>query len=199
MKTKALLFALLAMALVACDNTNKNDNKVTPEPVEQTVDALGTLITADGVGSLTIDSEIPDSIPGYDIIPIIVVLEEDIEDLELHVIKGEQVVLVIHPAYVEETDEPSDYIGGLTILSDQLATADGIRVGSSIQDVLKKEGVKVLFDEQVFHVIDKGIDYILYAENYDGELPEVPFDIMAEVEHPTFKPDAKVNEIVVGY
>lgn len=199
MKTKALLIALLAMALVACDNTNKKENKVTPEPVEQTVDALGTLITADGVGSLTIESEIPDSIPGYDLVPIIVVLEEDMEDLELHVIKGEQAVLIIHPSYVEETDEPSDYIGGLTILSDQFATADGIRVGSSIQDVLKKEGVKVLFDEQVFHVIDKGIDYILYAENYEGELPAVPFDIMAEVEHPTFKADAKVNEIVVGY
>ena len=199
MKTKALLIALLAIELVACDNTNKKDNKVTPEPVEQTADALGTLITADGVGILTLDAEIPDTIPGYEIAPVIVVYEEDIEDIELHVIKDGQVVLMIHPAYVEETDEQSNYIGGLTILSDQFATADGIRVGSSIQDVLKKEGVKVLFDEQMFHVIDKGIDYIPFAENYEGELPEVPFDIMAEVEHPTFKADAKVNEIVVGY
>lgn len=199
MKLKALLIALLAMTMAACDSTNTKENNGASQPNEQTADALGTLITADGVGSLTIESEIPDTIPGYDIVPINVVYEEDIEDIEYHVIKGEQVVLMIHPAYVDETDEPSNFIGGLTILSDQFATADGIRVGSSIQDVLKKEGVKVLFDEQVFHVIDKGMDYIVFAENYEGELPAVPFDIMAEVEHPSFKPDAKVNEIVVGY
>lgn len=198
MKTKALLIALLAMALVACNNTPKENNEPT-EPKEQTVDALGTLITADGLVSLKKGTELPDTIPGYEITPVIVTYEEDMEELELHVIKDGKTVVILHPGFIEETDEPDDIIGAMTIVSDQFATADGIHVGSSVQDLLKKDGVKVFFDETKFHVTLNGIDYILFAEDYEGELPAVPFDIMAEVEHPTFKADAKVREIFLGY
>lgn len=198
MKTKALLIALLAMAMVACNNNPKENNEPV-EPKEQTVDALGTLITADGLASLQKGMELPDTIPGYEVTPVIVTYEEDMEELELHVIKGGKTVVILHPGFIEETDEPDDIIGAMTIVSDQFATADGIHVGSSVQDLLKKEGVKVFFDETKFHVIHNGIDYILFAEDYEGELPAVPFDIMAEVEHPTFKTDAKVREIFLGY
>ena len=190
------------MAIVACNNTNtstpKEDNKVT-KPTEQTFDALGTLITTDGLQSLKKGMELPDTIPGYEVTPVIVTYEEDMEELELHVIKDGKIVVILHPGFIEETDEPDDIIGAMTIVSDQFATTDGFRVGSNVQDLLKKDGVKVLFDETKFHVTLDGIDYILFAEDYEGELPAVPFDVMAEVEHPTFKADAKVREIFLGY
>ncbi len=194
MKTKALLIALLALALVACNNTPEPT-----EPKEQTVDALGTLITADGLEHLKKGAELPDTIPGYEVTPVIVTYEEDMEELELHVVKDGKAVVILHPGFIEETDEPDDIIGAMTIVSDQFATAEGIRVGSSVQELLKKDGVKVFFDETAFHVTYNGIDYILFAEDYEGELPAVPFDVMAEVENPTFKADAKVREIFIGY
>lgn len=201
MKIKALLIAFLAMALMACNNTHSpkedNDAPIVTEPALD--DVIGTLITPDGLEHLELFEMIPDTIPGYDIVPVIVVYEEGIEGLELHVMKDGETLVVMHPEYDEDTDEPSDVLGGITVVSDKFATADGIHVGSSIQDVLKREGVTTLFDEQNFYVIDQGIDYVLNAEDYEGELPAVPFDIMAEVKDPTFKADAKIRKIQVYY
>lgn len=202
MKTKALLFAMLVMALAACNNGNapkKEDDTVTVATEQTLDDVLGTLITTDGLKHLELFKMIPDTIPGCDIVPITKVYEEGIEDIELHIIKDGETLVVMHPAYDDETYEPSDILGGITVMSDKFATADNIHVGTSIQDVLKKEGVTVMFDEQNFYVIDQGIDYVLDAEDYEGELPVVPFDIMSEVKNPTFKADAKVRQIQVYY
>ena len=52
-----------------------------------------------------------------------------------------------------------------------------------------------LKDDKIFRINDGNITYFVNSDAYDGPLPEVPFDIPAPVENPTFKPDAKVSAI----
>jgi hypothetical protein len=82
------------------------------------------------------------------------------------------------------------------VVSDQF-THNGIGVGSNVNDILKANpNLEVTFyDDQYFRINDGGITYLISSEAYDGPLPEVPFDIPAPVENPTFKPDAKVSSI----
>lgn len=198
MKTKALLIALMAVALAACNNTpqpSENgdmDNTI----VENTVSQLIT-ITPEGIGDLMIGATIPESIPGYEINPTTIVYEEDIEDLEYQVFKDGEPVLSLFPTYEDESDVPSDKIRSISIYSGQYVTPDQFHVGTSIQDILKKEGVKTYFDKEDFFVYDNGILYLVSPEDYDGELPEVQFDIPVEIEQPTFKADAQVKEIQI--
>ena len=100
------------------------------------------------------------------------------------------------PAYIDETDAQSNEIGGIMVVSDQF-THNGIGVGSNVNDILKANpDLEVTFyDDQYFRIYDGGITYLISSEAYDGLLPEVPFDIPAPVENPTFKPDAKVSSI----
>ena len=178
MKTKALLIALMAVALAAGNNTPQ--------------------ITPKGIGDLLIGTTIPDSIPGFEIVPTTVVYEEGIEDLEYQIVKDGETVLALFPTYEDESDVPSDKIRSISIYSDQYVTPDQFHVGTNIQDILKKEGVKTYFDGEDFMVYDNGILYILFLEDYDGELPEVSFDIPVEIEQPTFKADAQVREIQIN-
>ena len=198
MKTKALLIALMAVALAACNNTPQpNENKVADNTiVENTVSQL-LAITPEGIGDLVIGATIPESIPDYEINPTTVVYEEDIEDLEYQVLKDGELVLALFPTYEDESDVPSDKIRSISVYSDQYVTPDQFRVGTSIQDILQKESVKTYFDGEDFLVYDNGILYLLFPEDYDGELPEVPFDIPVEIEQPTFKADAQVREIQI--
>ena len=188
----------MAVALAACNNTPQpNENKVADNTiVENTVSQL-LAITPEGIGDLVIGATIPESIPDYEINPTTVVYEEDIEDLEYQVLKDGELVLALFPTYEDESDVPSDKIRSISIYSDQYVTPDQFHVGTSIQDILQKEGVKTYFDGEDFLVYDNGILYLLFSEDYDGELPEVPFDIPVEVEQPTFKADAQVREIQI--
>lgn len=198
MKTKALLIALMAVALAACNNTpQQNENEgVDNTIVENTVSQL-IAITPEGIGDLVIGATIPESIPGFEIVPTTIVYEEDIEDLEYQILKDGEPVLALFPTYEEESDVPSDNIRCIAVYSEQYVTPDQFHVGTSIQDIMKKEGVKAYFDGEDFLVYDNGILYILDPEDYDGELPEVPFDIPVEIEQPTFKADALVREIQI--
>ena len=198
MKTKALLIALMAVALAACNNTPQpNENEVADNTVIENTNSQLFTIMPEGIGDLVIGATIPESIPGFEIIPTTIVYEEDIEDLEYQVLKDGEPVLALFPTYEDESDVPSDKIRSISVYSDQYVTPDQFHVGTSIQDILKKEGVKTYFDEEDFMVYDNGILYILDPEDFDGELPEVPFDIPVEVEHPTFKADAQVREIQI--
>ena len=198
MKTKALLIALLAVVLAACNNTPQpNENEGTNNTVvENTVSQL-LAITPEGIGDLVIGATIPESIPDYEINPTTIVYEEGIEDIEYQVLKDGEPVLVLFPTYEDESDVPSDKIRSISVYSDQYVTPDQFHVGTNVQEILKKEGVKTYFDGEDFLVYDNGILYILFSEDYDGELPEVPFDIPVEVEQPTFKADAQVREIQI--
>ena len=198
MKTKALLIALMAVALAACNNTPQpNENEGADTTVVESIDSQLIAITPEGIGDLVIGATIPESIPGFEIVPTTIVYEEGIEDLQYQVIKDGEPVLALFPTYEEESDVPSDNIRCIAIYSEQYVTPDQFHVGTNVQDILKKEGVKTYFDGEDFLVYDNGILYILDPENYDGELPEVPFDIPAEVEQPTFKADAQVREIQI--
>ena len=198
MKTKALLIALMAVALAACNNTPQpNENEGVGNTVVENTDSQLIAITPEGIGDLVIGATIPESIPGFEIVPTTIVYEEGIEDLQYQVIKDGEPVLALFPTYEEESDVPSDNIRCIAVYSEQYVTPDQFHVGTNVQDILKKEGVKTYFDGEDFLVYDNGILYILDPENYDGELPEVPFDIPAEVEQPTFKADAQVREIQI--
>lgn len=198
MKTKALLIALMAVALAACNNTPQpNENEGVDNTVVENTDSQLIAITPEGIGDLVIGATIPESIPGFEIVPTTIVYEEGIEDLQYQVIKDGEPVLALFPTYEEESDVPSDNIRCIAVYSEQYVTPDQFHVGTNVQDILKKEGVKTYFDGEDFLVYDNGILYILDPENYDGELPEVPFDIPAEVEQPTFKADAQVREIQI--
>ena len=198
MKTKALLIALMAVALAACNNTPQpNENKVADNTiVENTVSQLFA-ITPEGIGDLMIGATIPESIPDFEIVPTTVVYEEGIEDLEYQIVKDGEPVIALFPTYEDESDVPSDKIRSISVYSDQYVTPDQFHVGTNVQDILKKEGVKTYFDGEDFLVYDNGILYLLFPEDYDGELPEVPFDIPVEIEQPTFKADAQVREIQI--
>ena len=198
MKTKALLIALMAVALAACNNTPQpNENEVADNTVIENTNSQLFTIMPEGIGDLVIGATIPESIPGFEIIPTTIVYEEDIEDLEYQVLKDGEPVLALFPTYEDESDVPSDKIRSISIYSDQYVTPDQFHVGTSIQDILKKEGVKTYYDKEDFFVYDNGILYIVRPEDYDGELPEVPFDIPVEIEQPTFKADAQVKEIQI--
>jgi hypothetical protein len=202
MKTKTFIFALLAVAFAACNNTTQqtenegSDNIIVENTIQNTASQL-IAITPDGIGDLVIGSTIPDTIPDFEIVPTTIVYEEDIEDLEFHVLKDGKLVLVLFLTYEDESDVPSDKIRSISVYSDQYVTPDQFHVGSNIQDILKKEDVKTYFDGKDFLVYDNGILYIVFPEDYDGKLPEVPFDIPVEVEQPTFKVDALVREIQI--
>ena len=198
MKTKALLIALMAVALAACNNTPQpTENKVVDNTiVENTVSQLFA-ITPEGIGDLMIGATIPESIPDFEIVPTTVVYEEGIEDLEYQIVKDGEPVIALFPTYEDESDVPSDKIRSISVYSDQYVTPDQFHVGTNVQDILKKEGVKTYFDGEDFLVYDNGILYLLFPEDYDGELPEVPFDIPVEIEQPTFKADAQVREIQI--
>ena len=198
MKTKALLIALMAVALAACNNTPQpNENEGVDNTVVENTDSQLIAITPEGIGDLVIGATIPESIPGFEIVPTTVVYEEGIEDLQYQVIKDGEPVLALFPTYEEESDVPSDNIRCIAVYSEQYVTPDQFHVGTNIQDILTKEDVKTYFDGEDFFVYDNGILYLVFPEDYDGELPEVPFDIPAEVEQPTFKADAQVREIQI--
>lgn len=201
---KALFMALLAIGLLACNNTKTSKERSDiSSATEQTTDSLepdallGSIITADGLGSLKLGSKIPDTIPGYEIKPVTIIYEEDIEDLEFQVLKNGDKVLVIHPTYEDKSDVPSDRIRGITIYNDQYVTPDEFHVGSNVQDILKKQEVKTSFNEENFVLNDGGILYVLSPDDYEGALPEVLFDNPVEVEHPTFKINAQVRMIQI--
>ena len=192
----------MAFGLLACNNTTSSKgNDYAPASTAQITDAsetdalLGAIITADGIGSLILGTKIPDTIPGYDVIFVIYEVEEGMEDVIVEVNKEGRRVLQIHPGYVDETDAANDTIAGLIVTSDQFATADGIHVGSSVNDILKRQGATTYFNETRFYIKDNGLTYLFKLEDYEGMLPEVPFGIPVVVEQPIFKADAKVRAI----
>ena len=200
MKTKALFFAM-AVALAACNNGNPQDQKVTESDsttIEMTNDNLPQkdIITDDGLGEFQLGDAIPESHPDYDIKPVVSVDEEEMEEVTVEFSKDGEVQFIIFPAYIDETDAQSNEIGGIMVVSDQF-THNGIGVGSNVNDILKANpNLEVTFyDDQYFRINDGGITYLISSEAYDGPLPEVPFDIPAPVENPTFKPDAQVSSI----
>ena len=200
MKAKALFFAM-AVALAACNNGNPQDQKA-KEPESTAVQATNDnlpkqdLITDDGLGEFKIGVTIPGSHPDYQIKEVVTVDEMEFEEVTYEFSKNGEVQFIIYPAYLEETDAQSDKIGGIMVVSDQF-THKGIGVGSNVNDILKASpDLEVTFyDDQYFRIYDGGITYLISSEAYDGPLPEVPFDIPAPVENPTFKPDAKVSSI----
>ena len=201
MKTKALLFALLAVALAACNNGNPQDQKaVEPEStaIQATNDNLPKkdIITDDGLGEFQLGATIPESHPDYDIKAVVSVDEEEMEEVSFEFSKDGEVQFTIFPAYIDETDAQSNEIGDIMVVSDQF-THNGIGVGSNVNDILKANpNLEVTFyDDQYFRINDGGITYLISSEAYNGPLPDVPFDIPAPVENPTFKPDAKVSSI----
>ena len=201
---KALFIALMAFGLLACNNTTSSKgNDDAPASTAQITDAsetdalLGAIITADGIGSLILGTKIPDTIPGYDVIFVIYEVEEGMEDVIVNIEKDNKLILQIQPGYIDETDASNDTIAGILVISDQFATADGIHVGSSVQDILKKQGVTTYFNEKRLFIQDNGLTYTIKPEDYEGELPAVPFDTPVKVEQPTFKADAKVMAIGV--
>ena len=200
MKAKALFFAM-AVALAACNNSNPQDQKVT-EPESTAVQATNDnlpkkdIITNEGLGEFKIGATIPESHPDYDIKPVVSVDEEEMEEISVEFSKDGEVQFIIYPSYIDETDAQTNEIGGIMVVSDQF-THNGIGVGSNVNDILKANpDLKVTFyDDQFFRINDGGITYLISSEAYDGPLPDVPFDIPAPVENPTFKPDAKVSSI----
>ena len=201
MKTKALLFALLAVALAACNNGNPQDQKaIEPEStaIQATNDNLPKkdIITDDGLGEFQLGATIPESHPDYDIKPVVSVDEEEMEEVSVEFSKDGEVQFIIFPAYIDETDAQSNEIGDIMVVSDQF-THNGIGVGSNVNDILKANpNLEVTFyDDQYFRINDGGITYLISSDAYNGPLPDVPFDIPAPVENPTFKPDAKVSSI----
>ena len=200
MKTKALFFAM-AVTLAACNNGNPQDQKaIEPEStaIQATNDNLPKkdIITDEGLGEFKIGDAIPDSHPDYDIKAVVSVDEEEMEEVSVEFSKDGEVQFTIFPAYIDETDAQSNEIGDIMVVSDQF-THNGIGVGSNVNDILKANpDLEVTFyDDQYFRIYDGGITYLISSEAYDGLLPEVPFDIPAPVENPTFKPDAKVSSI----
>ena len=193
---RALFIVLLAMAFTACNNS-KAPVQEAQEPDTATMQTTNNdIITEEGLGDLKIGATIPDSYPDYDIEPVVSVIEDDMEEVSVEFSKDGVVQFIIYPAYIDETDAQSNEIGGIMVVSDQF-THNGIGVGSNVNDILKSNpDLKVTFDDdQFFRIYDGGIIYLISSEAYDGPLPEVPFDIPAPVENPTFKPDAKVSSI----
>jgi len=200
MKAKALFFAM-AVALAACNNGNPQDQKaVEPEStaIQATNDNLPKkdIITDDGLGEFQLGATIPESHPDYDIKAVVSVDEEEMEEVSFEFSKDGEVQFTIFPAYIDETDAQSNEIGDIMVVSDQF-THNGIGVGSNVNDILKSNpNLEVTFyDDQYFRINDGGITYLISSEAYNGPLPDVPFDIPAPVENPTFKPDAKVSSI----
>ena len=198
---RALFIVLLAMAFTACNNS-KAPVQEAQEPdsvaMQMTHDNLQNtdIITKEGLGEFMLGATIPDSHPDYDIKEVFSVYEEEFEEVSYEFSKDGEVLFIVFPAYIEETDAQSDKIGGIMVVTDQF-THNGIGVGSNVNDILKANpDLKVTFDDdQFFRINDGGVIYLISSEAYDGPLPEVPFDIPAPVENPTFKPDAKVSSI----
>ena len=198
---RALFIVLLAMAFTACNNSKAPVQKAQePDSVamQMTHDNLQNtdIITKEGLGEFMLGATIPDSHPDYDIKEVFSVYEEEFEEVSYEFSKDGEVLFIVFPAYIEETDAQSDKIGGIMVVTDQF-THNGIGVGSNVNDILKANpDLKVTFDDdQYFRIFDDGIIYLISGNDYDGPLPEVPFDIPAPVENPTFKPDAKVSSI----
>ena len=189
------------MAFTACNNS-KAPVQEAQEPdtvaMQMTHDNLQNtdIITEEGLGEFMLGATIPDSHPDYDIKEVFSVYEEEFEEVSYEFSKEGEVLFIVFPAYIEETDAQSDKIGGIMVVTDQF-THNGIGVGSNVNDILKANpDLKVTFDDdQFFRINDGGVIYLISSEAYDGPLPEVPFDIPAPVENPTFKPDAKVSSV----
>ena len=198
---RALFIVLLAMAFTACNNS-KAPVQEAQEPdtvaMQMTHDNLQNtdIITEEGLGEFMLGATIPDSHPDYDIKEVFSVYEEEFEEVSYEFSKDGEVLFIVFPAYIEETDAQSDKIGGIMVVTDQF-THNGIGVGSNVNDILKANpDLKVTFDDdQFFRINDGGVIYLISSEAYDGPLPEVPFDIPVSVENPTFKPDAKVSSV----
>ena len=191
----------MAVALAACNNGNPQDQKaIEPEStaIQATNDNLPKkdIITDDGLGEFQLGATIPESHPDYDIKAVVSVDEEEMEEVSFEFSKDGEVQFTIFPAYIDETDAQSNEIGDIMVVSDQF-THNGIGVGSNVNDILKANpNLEVTFyDDQYFRINDGGITYLISSEAYNGPLPDVPFDIPAPVENPTFKPDAKVSSI----
>ena len=192
----------MSLGLLSCNHTTSpKENADIFEAVDQVLNLMknnvfiGDTITADGLGSLKLGAKIPDTIPGYDVTVLIFEDEEEMENVIVEVTKDDKLIFQIQPGYVDETDAANDTIAGILVVSEQFATADGIRVGSNVQDILKKQGVATYFNEKRFFIKDHGLTYIIKPEDYEGALPAVNIDSPVEVEQPTFKADAKVRAI----
>lgn len=203
MKTRALFIALMAVALAACNNTMQPEqqastsNAATTTTQEQPQDI--DLITPQGIGDFQLGSTIPDTHPDYTFKEVSIIDEEDMEELFYEVHKDGKLMFIIHPSLIDESCAYDDKIGQIAVFSNQYSYK-GNRVGDNINDILKNNpGLKTTyFYDNNFRVTDGGITYYVDGNDYEGQLPEVPFDIPTPVDHPTFKPDAKVASIWIS-
>ena len=195
------------MTLTACGNSNPMGQQeqladtVVVQPnskdIRMTHDNLVIeKITKVGLGDFKIGAKIPESHPDYEITQFINVDEEEMEEVGYEVGKNGEVLFILYPSYLPESDCPSDEIGQIMVISDQFVH-NGVRVGDNINEVLKHhpELKTTYWDDGYFRIADDNVVYFVYSDGYDGPIPEVPFDIPVPVEKPTFMDDAAISSI----
>ena len=203
---KKIVMILFALALIvgSCGQATKQQSK--PDNTESIVDFESKenpiqmrenhLIRENGVDIFLIGKQVPFNAESYTIKKEFIQFEEGIEEPIYDVFKSEQKVFRIRPDYDYDTEQHTDKIFAITIFSSEFKTAEGIGVGSNIEDFVKTyPHFKVWYSyiggqywiEAEQH---KSIRFILDEKDY---LKEIEFDSdLTEIQLSDFKNQSKI-------
>jgi uncharacterized protein YdeI (BOF family) len=208
-RTAIILAALiLSITVVSCGGgSNKSGNKTLPEKKvegkgqdadKQTMNtATDFPITAKNVGAFVLGETIPESVTGFERKKETRTGEEASEYIVyVYYSEGEK-ALEIQPAY--SNDKETDKIGDIVIFSGKFRTDNGLRVGSTIEDLAK-----------AYPAFSLGYSYISDRFWFEQESGEIQFDLdknsfigkqnlsgsdWVEIPIKDFKPGTKVTSI----
>lgn len=142
-------------------------------------------------------SKIPETMEGFDIEQQAFKSKEG-EAVKYAFKKGDELVMVVEPYFDAKKNEFTDMVGAIMVYSDRYLTPESFHVGSPVSDVMDAYGEKavVYLDEDGKITLEAGsLLYLLDRADYDGELPEFEPGVQKKIDHPTFKPEAKVKAI----
>lgn len=203
MKNTKLIIAMAAvLCLASCDfgkpGTYEETTNVDTVAVAVTTEADDLVMTINekGLPGMEFGSEIPETMEGCTVEPVTYMAEGE-EQVKYAVKKGDELVVEIEPGFDFETMEFTKTVEVINIYSDRYQDSNDFHVGSNANDVLAAypDLVTSLTANDDICMDLGGTQFMVSAEDYDGELPEVTSDEGALIAHPTFKPDAKVKMI----
>ena len=210
MKKTGIILVIIALITVGCGGRTNNNKQVKTDIIVSLEDSTFQnqnqnqtnkefLITENGVDIFFIGKQIPFNDEKYSIVKELEFFEEGIEEPIYIVFKKEQKMFQIRPEYDYDTEQFTDKIGSITVFSDEFKTAEGIGIGSSIENFINiypdfttwytyLGGLYVIDTEQY-----KRLQFLLDEKDY---LKKIEFDSdLTELKISDFKSHAKIKKI----
>ena len=209
MKSTYLLYLLSGFLMLSCNDGKQNgENSQNSEPVEQTrelekvlSDNENFLIENKAAGDFQLADPIPASPENYSISKTqqTRTTEEGPTEETVYVVRqGDEVLMELLPSIEPATGEPSGKIGEMRLISDKFTTAEGIGIGSSLEEFINaypnyKLWYTYVSNRYVLEAEALKAQFLLGEEDFTGEV-EVS-GVMTPLEKEDFRQAAEIKGI----